>query len=133
MQLFCFLWYLCRMFYNKKNIWSQLTFSGMGGWVEPKTPFWSFAWQIGSGPCPLQGRDIHYLHDYRYLHYSVRMCEIADQIKLQIRTLLTNCSLCNIFLSTFLCKETGLCFWIIFRWSSRSIFLWVWIISRKIQ
>ena len=37
---------------NKKNIWSHLTFSGMGGWVEPKTSFWRFAWQIGYGRCP---------------------------------------------------------------------------------
>ena len=46
-KLRCFL-ILCRMFYNKRNIWSHLTFS-----LEWKTSFWNFLWQIGFGHCPL--------------------------------------------------------------------------------
>ena len=52
-------WAVCRCFVSygtyvgyfttKKNIWSQLTFSGVGGWFEPNTSFWCFAWQIGYG------------------------------------------------------------------------------------
>ena len=51
--MLCLQWYLCLMFYNKKNIWSHLRFSLVRGWVEPKTWFWHFAWKIGYGCCPL--------------------------------------------------------------------------------
>ena len=34
------------------KIWSHLMFSGVSGWVEPKTSFWHFAWQIGYGHHP---------------------------------------------------------------------------------
>ena len=49
----------CSIFYGtyvgfttKKNIWPHLTFPGEYGWVEPKTSFWPFAWQIGYGRRP---------------------------------------------------------------------------------
>ena len=38
---------------QQQNIWSNLTFSGVRGWVKQKSSFWRFAWQISYGCCPL--------------------------------------------------------------------------------
>ena len=38
---------------RNKSIWSHLTFSEIRGWVQQKTSFWRFAWQIGYCCCPL--------------------------------------------------------------------------------